>query len=152
LVLIFGEKYEKNARFYSEIKNKFMTLSDRIGNACDGLIYISETDAPVVPFAGGPVADLTPEAIIQHTDHGKEKPTEEISFDIFFSKLTKRRDWFGEAEIGRAKRFGELQKLLEENLRDLKVFRIGEIQIDIYAVGLDGDGNLAGVTTKAVET
>jgi hypothetical protein len=42
--------------------------------------------------------------------------------------------------------------LLEENLADLTVFRIGSIRIDIYVVGLDADGNLAGIKTKAVET
>jgi hypothetical protein len=45
-----------------------------------------------------------------------------------------------------------LQKLLEENLEDLIVLRTGRIQIDIYVVGLDAAGNLAGIQTKAVET
>ena len=51
-----------------------------------------------------------------------------------------------------AKRFLELQKLLEENLRELKVFRIGRIQLDIFVVGIDKSGSLIGVSTKAVET
>ncbi len=44
------------------------------------------------------------------------------------------------------------KNLLEANLRDLRVFKIGEIQIDIYVVGLDVENNLTGIQTKAVET
>ncbi len=40
----------------------------------------------------------------------------------------------------------------EKNLRDLKVFKIGKIQIDVYVVGLDAEDNLLGIETKAVET
>ncbi len=51
-----------------------------------------------------------------------------------------------------AKRFLELQKLLEESLRDRKVFRQGAIRLDIFTVGIDKDGCLMGVMTKAAET
>ena len=50
------------------------------------------------------------------------------------------------------KKFLELQKLLEENLRDLKVYKIGRICLAIYVVGIDRDGTLSGVKTEAVET
>jgi hypothetical protein len=79
-------------------------------------------------------------------------PAEVRDFHEFFERLTRDRDWFGDAERARAKKFLELQKLLEENLVDLKVFRFGRIRIDIYIVGLDTDGNLSGVSTFAVET
>ena len=42
--------------------------------------------------------------------------------------------------------------LLKENLRERKVFRIGRIRLEIFAVGLDKDGSLMGVSTYAVET
>jgi hypothetical protein len=45
-----------------------------------------------------------------------------------------------------------LRQFLEQNLTDLKVFRIGRIRLDVYVVGLDSEGNLAGVKTVAVET
>ena len=77
---------------------------------------------------------------------------EEVLFGDFFGRLTAIKDWFGETEMSKAKRFLALEKLLEKNLRSLKVFRIGEIQVDIYAVGIGTDDRLIGVTTKAVET
>ncbi len=45
-----------------------------------------------------------------------------------------------------------MKDLLEKNLKDLKVFKVGKIQLDVYAVGLDAESNVIGIQTKAVET
>jgi hypothetical protein len=42
--------------------------------------------------------------------------------------------------------------LLEGNLRDLRVFKVGRIELDIYVVGINSEGILMGIKTKAVET
>ena len=63
-----------------------------------------------------------------------------------------KQDWYGAEEKHNAERFARLQNLLEENLRDLKVFKIGRIEIDVYVVGLDQNNELIGIKTKAVET
>lgn len=123
-----------------------------IEHACDGLIYISETDAPMTPFAGQQVDAVTVENILQQAGLPSDAVIEEKSFDEFFARLTTIKDWYGEKETERAKRFLELKMLLEENLHDLKVFRIGTIRLDIFAVGINKDGALMGVSTKAVET
>jgi hypothetical protein len=127
-------------------------LFHEIELACEGLIYVSETDAPVLAFVGPAAVEATGEIILQQTEGKADAPVEEVAFDTFFGRLTKIKDWFGEAEKENAAKFLDLQKLLEENLRDLKVFRIGAIRIDIYVVGITKDGRMRGVTTKAVET
>jgi hypothetical protein len=105
---------------------------------------VSESDSPIVPFFRSrdeqPIKETLSDA------------SQEVPFEAFFEKLTEDRDWYGDREKKIAKRFGELQKLLEENLRDLKVLRSGQVQIDIYVIGTDSDGNTAGFQTKAVET
>ncbi len=120
--------------------------------ACEGLVYISETDAPVLAFSGPAANGPTGEIILQQTGGKADAPIDEVEFDAFFGRLTEIKDWFGETEKTRAKKFLDLQRLLEENLRQRKVFRIGRIQLDIFAVGIDDDGRLMGVTTRAVET
>ena len=97
-------------------------------------------------------AGIFRETIARELGLKKEITVEERSFVDFFARLTKIQDWFTEIETKNAKRFLVLQKLLEENLEDLIVLRIGRIQIDIYVVGLYAAGNLAGIQTKAVET
>ncbi|CAN5439850.1 nuclease A inhibitor family protein [soil metagenome] len=144
-----SEKNQKNL----QIKNKNSdTLFRSIKHACEGLIYVSETDAPVDAFRGTAADVVTRNVIIQQTGRKEECPIEEVSFDDFFARLTADKDWFGKNEKAIAKKFLELRVILEENLRDRKVFRLGKIQIDIYAVGVDKDGCLMGVKTKAVET
>ncbi|HEX3100443.1 MAG TPA: nuclease A inhibitor family protein, partial [Pyrinomonadaceae bacterium] len=130
----------------------FASLGDALTAACEGLFYVSETDARVLPFCGNAAKDVTGEIILHQTDSNTNTPVEEISFEEFFGRLTTIREWYGEAEKARAEKFLELQKLLEENLRGLKVFRLGKIRLAIFAVGLDKDGRLMGITTGAVET
>ena len=138
--------------FFQENNNISTGLSASLETACEGLIYISEMDAPVTPFIGSAAEAVTGETILQQAHLSGDSPVTELSLDAFFGRLTEIRDWYGETEKLRAKKFSELQKLLGENLSDPKVFRIGRVQIDIFAVGIDKDGRLAGVTTKAVET
>ena len=137
--------------FQKNDKNK-SELFHKIEQACEGLIYISETDAPVLPFFGQPTDTVTGEIILQQTGLSAETNLEERNFVEFFDRLTTIRDWYGEREKDRAKKFLELKTLLEENLTGLKVYRIGTIRLYIFAVGIDKDGNLTGITTKAVET
>ena len=138
--------------FFQKNDENTSELFRKIEHACEGLIYISETDEPVMPFAGGRAASVTAEIILQQINAEAESRFEERDLDDLFGRLTTMRDWYGEREKARAKKFLELKTLLEENLRDLKVFRFGSIRLDIFAVGIDKDGNLVGVTTKAVET
>ena len=138
--------------FFQENKKIPPALSARLTDACQGLIYISETDADVTPFYGSATDVVTREIILQQANLPGDQPTEESSLEAFFGRLTEIRDWYGEPEKARAKKYSELQKLLGENLKKTKVFRVGRVQIDIFAVGIDQNGCLAGVTTKAVET
>lgn len=143
---------KKMQDFFQENNNISTGLSATLATACEGLIYVSETDAPVIPFLGSPAESVTGEIILQQANLPGDSPVAELSLDAFFGRLTEIRDWYGNPEKLRAKKYSELQKLLGENLSDPKVFRIGAIQIDIFAVGIDRDGCLAGVTTNAVET
>jgi hypothetical protein len=127
-------------------KFKGENLRAEIEKSTAGLTYISETDAAVEPYAGGKADVVEIEHITTATRHEEMLPRD------FFSRLTADRDWYGAAQKEIAKRYASLEKLLEENLRDLKVFKVGRIQIDIYVVGLDADNDLIGIKTKAVET
>ena len=144
-----SEKKQNNLQNENKISD---TLFCDIERACVGLIYVSETDAPVLAFRGTAADDVTGKVIIQQTGAKEEGLVEEVAFDLFFERLTAEKDWFSDAQKARAKKFLELKELLEENLQKLKVFRIGRIRIDIYIAGLAADGCLMGVKTKAVET
>ncbi|HVF47958.1 MAG TPA: nuclease A inhibitor family protein, partial [Pyrinomonadaceae bacterium] len=79
-------------------------LFKSIGEACEGLIYISETDAPVLPFVLGD--DTTKDDIVLEKLGSKAAHSvETYSLEEFFNRLTKKREWFGPAEIAMADKF-----------------------------------------------
>jgi Nuclease A inhibitor-like protein len=123
-----------------------------LSEALTGLIYISETDAPIEPFEGGPAAAATAENLLPRIGASGDSQVEERGFEEIFARLTRVYEGADEEHIARAARFTALKGLLEQNLSDLKVFKVGRINVDIYIVGLDGEGNLTGVKTKSVET
>jgi Nuclease A inhibitor-like protein len=143
---------EKNEIIFTNNGKKTDELFTAIKSACEGLIYISETDSPVEAFAAEVASEISGKSILSGAGLPPETPIAESSFDDLFARLTAERDWYGDVEKARAKKFLELKGLLEENLSGLKVFRAGHIQITIFAVGADAGGNILGVTTRAVET
>ena len=126
------------------------TLAERIKKASEGLFYISETDAEILPFVGEETEKVNSETILKQTR--SEAPVEERDFENFFERLTRLQEWFGEEETENVKRFAKLKDILQRSLRDIKVFKVGSIEIDIYVVGLDSQNILTGIQTKAVET
>jgi hypothetical protein len=138
--------------FFHEHNKKSKELLDRIKVACQDLIYISEIDSPVMPYAAAETNTKLPGVLLEYTGRLPNDDVEQASFKDLFDRLTAKRDWHGERENQRTKKFLELRELLEEYLTDLKVFRLGRIQIDIFAVGFDQNHILMGVSTKAVET
>jgi hypothetical protein len=127
-------------------------LAEQIKIAVRGLYYISETDALIQPFVGKQAKAVSKQEILSQTKKAADSTIEEKDFAGFFARLTEIQDWFGDEEREIAQKFVQLKELLEKNLRDLKVFRIGKIQLDVYVIGLDAKDNLSGIETKAVET
>jgi hypothetical protein len=131
-------------------KFKSEKLFAEISDCARGLTYISETDAAIEPVSFGRAASVDVRKIV--AGDSEKTRIQEISFEDFFRRPAETHDWFRDDEKLRARRFAKLRDLLKYNLHDLKVFRIGDIQIEIFVVGVDADNNLTGIKTKAVET
>lgn len=127
-------------------------LKNQIKEACRDLYFTSETDAEIEAFFGGQALTVTKNEILNQTKSAVNSSVEEINFTVFFKRLTEIQDWYGDEENATVQKFVKLKNLLESNLRELKVFKIGKIELNIYAVGLDAENNLLGIKTKAVET
>ncbi len=148
------KKNKKNNENKSKtfVDGKTFDFADKIAEMCEGLIYISETDAEFTVFKGAKIECLSKETVLAQIKCSPNVAIEEQNFDELFLRLTTIKNWFGEPEKQKANRYGELQEFMKANLKDLKVFRIGKIQVDIYIVGIDAEGNLIGLKTNAVET
>ena len=128
------------------------TLSADLDAACDGLVYISETDAPVRPFfrergtAGG--SATAQEKLESETAMACRR----TDVDEFFGRLIRTEEWHTPAQRLNAEKFRLLKDLLVSRLSDLGVYKCGTIRVKIFVVGNDRDGNIAGIETEAVET
>jgi hypothetical protein len=144
---------EIEKKFSSAEKLSATDLDSSIRKLCEGLVYISETDSPLHLITGGKASSISAEDVVNRFGDDRPKwPVEEIGFGEFFGRLTKMQDWYGDEERERVRKYRRLRTMLESNLSDLHVFRVGRVQIDIYVIGLDREKNLIGIKTKAVET
>jgi hypothetical protein len=130
------------------------SLDGRLERATADLVYQSETDAPVRPYRveGFDGDTLTAEALLESLGCDATTPVTTVEFDDFFADLVADQDWYGDDERAMAKRYRRLVRLLKRALKDLRVFKVGERDLDIYILGRTPAGEFAGVTTKAVET
>lgn len=142
---------KKDHIFFEKRKKDRDPVFKAIETACEGLIFISETDAPVEAFQlpGGP---LISGLLLKFDGLPAGTPAVEIDPNAFFTRLTALKDWFDEDRKLRARKFLELKELLEENLDGLKAFRLGEVRVRYYIAGSAADGRLIGIRTSAVET
>lgn len=109
--------------------------------ACDGLDYPSESDAPLEAFRWPGTASGTAQEQIAGRVSGRK--IEEVPVDRFFDDLRDSDD---------AARFAVLRRVFESRLSGLRVFRVGEVKVDIYLVGRAAGGDWVGLHTTSVET
>lgn len=119
---------------------------------CNGLSYMSETDAPIAVFIGQKAGEISREEILRQTGLTDSEAIEEITTEAFFEKLTTVREWYNTEQVVNTERYGELKKYLQDSLTHTHVFRIGRIQVNIFVIGLDPAGRVVGIKTMAVET
>jgi len=143
----------KKIKKFSRVKSQKETgLVSGIRRLTEGLVYISELDAAIQVFIGEAGEETSGASILKQLGGNDDLPVEEVSFDQFFSRLTKTEDRYSDKEKQIVWRFRKLKEFLESNLDNLKVFRIGRVQIDIYVVGVDKKGRLIGIRTRSIET
>ena len=120
--------------------------------ACRGLVYPSERDYPIEPFFLENTADLTARELVDQIKGRFTGKFVEADFDQFFERLIKDQPWHTSLKKREVKKFRSLRNLLKTRLKNIRVYRFGEVQIDILVFGEDGRGNLAGIKTRAIET
>ena len=125
-----------------------------LGRAAEGLLYMSETDSALEPVrvegegGGGPSGRQLRQLAAKPAD----APVEITDTKRFFGNAVAEDDWKGEAEIAGARRFQNLVRVLNRELSDLRVYRVGEVQIRAYVLGKSPSGSWLGLSTLLVET
>ncbi len=119
-----------------------------LARAADGLWYMSESDYPLEPVRLGGTDGPSHDRLRELAGAGADARVETTSLEGFF------RD---EAAVRAGERpapasFRGLLRALTENLSDVKVYRVGDVDIAVYVLGRSAGGGWLGVSTRVVET
>lgn len=127
-------------------------LSEELKEATRELLFMSESDYPfeVVRWEG--TEAVSPEYLRRVTAADATAAVEERTAADFFRVAAGEQEWKGAEELALAKRYQTLSRVLEENLKDVKVYRVGKRNIHVYVLGRSEEGNWLGVSTRVVET
>ena len=126
-------------------------LVNQLQQASSGLLWMSESDYPFETFFWKP-STMTTEQLLQSTGHPPSTPVKVIELERFFRPAVREQSWHTEEERATVKRYQALVNTLHRCLSYIQVYRIGKTEVDIYIIGTTSSGNLAGLSTKAVET
>lgn len=129
-------------------------LKEQIQVLTTDLLYPSESDEKIEYFE----MELSTEEKINQANFRMfngikpEINIEEIDFETFFKPLIKVEDWFGEDEKKWATDSLTLKNLLVEKTKDIQIFKVGVISIDVYLFGKAEECKWVGLKTKVIET
>lgn len=126
-------------------------LLEALREATRDLTFMSESDYPFEVFNWG-AAEPTHEFLRGLTGEAADTPVETTTTAHFFRVAASEAEWKNELQLTAARRFQTLLQLLEQNLSDLTVFRVGAVNIPVYIAGRGSSGNWLGVSTRVVET
>ncbi|WP_310484595.1 nuclease A inhibitor family protein [Chamaesiphon sp. VAR_48_metabat_403] len=115
------------------------------------LLWSSESDYPfeIVTWERG--EDLDPTALFNKLAKSNDA-IETITLADFFAPALKVEGWYESDELALVNRYTDLFHAIESNLSDVKVFRVGEVEIAIYIIGKTFSGDIIGLRTDVVET
>jgi hypothetical protein len=128
------------------------TIIDQLKKATDSLLMMSESEYPFEVILWNEKEPLTTPKILQLTNHPQDSPIEEVELEYFFRNCAFEKEWHNEIQKEEVKKFQVLLQTLKDNLNEIKVYRVGTISIDVYIIGKTSDKNLAGISTKVIET
>lgn len=127
-------------------------LAEELERATAGLSFMSESDYPfqVVRWDAGQA--ITQTYLRSLTKEPQDAQVSTESLEDFFGPALALPDWKGEAERATVHRYQTLVQYLRDNLEDVKVYKVGRINMPVYIVGRSPTGTWLGLSTRVVET
>lgn len=122
--------------------------------ATQDLLFPSESDFPVVPIEwpkNAPPPTSAP-ALLSARGRDADTPVQTLDFDAFFAPKTEQNDEQDERQRKTAGRLKVLSEVLKAELTDLRVYKVGSLNFDVFVLGRDEQGQWRGVSTQIVET
>ncbi|MCY7349103.1 MAG: nuclease A inhibitor family protein [Cytophagaceae bacterium] len=138
-----------------EIKSNNFSLKETVEPLLVDLYYPSESDEPIefVELNLPPEAEpLNERSAGEFLAQKSRRQVDELEVEEFFAPVVDVEEWFTDEERQAAERFTQVREILQQHLKDFKVFKIGYNERDLYLLGLTPEGQRVGLKTKVTET
>ena len=134
--------------------NTQFDIPKKIKSLSQDLLWMSESDYPfdIFTWSSQELEEVNSKNLLQKTNHSLDAPVKVVDLEKFFQRATDEKDWYDSEEKETAKKYQTLLETLKQNLDNIQVYKIGEVEIDVYIVGQLKSGDWVGLSTKAVET
>ncbi|MFA1771650.1 nuclease A inhibitor family protein [Rufibacter glacialis] len=119
-----------------------------------GLYFMSESDYPLEPFTVTAVKEdeLSPDELRGFAGKPADANVEVVELTYFLRNMTKVPPEADPARIETTLRFQALQDFMVKSLSDVKVYRVGKVEVTALALGSTSSGEFAGFRTVLIET
>ncbi len=126
-------------------------IIDRLKQATTDLLWSSESDYPFEIVSWELGIELTPSDLFSNI-YDTDLAIKSITLTDLFEPVLTIEDWYEQAELELVDRYTHLLDSINNNLSEVQVFRVGEVEIDIYIIGKTPTGDIVGLKTRSVET
>lgn len=120
--------------------------------ATEGLDFMSESDYPLATLRWEATVEPSAQYLRGLNGEPEHAPVRTESLTDFFRVAMSEQSWKGEAELAIARRYQRLVRALQENLSEIRVYKVGAVNMPVYVVGRSASGDWLGVSTRVVET
>ena len=118
----------------------------------DSLLFISEADHPLTVVSFGVVAESRLPSVVVAAASREGAEVQRVSLPAFFARATEAQPYHTALDRLVVERYRALVEFLTQELTDARVYRVGAIDVDVFAIGQSRAGEWLGVATKVIET
>ncbi|QJD96194.1 sugar-non-specific nuclease inhibitor NuiA-like protein [Mucilaginibacter robiniae] len=126
-----------------------MSIQSNLEQAANGLQMMSESDYPFT-YVCTEAKVIDNDLVLKIAAKPQGTPIEQTTIEHLLRNMTDASSGSVSPQV--ANQFQNLAATLKSELSNLTVYRVGEVQVDVFILGLTKEGNVAGMRTKLIET
>ncbi|BAV07964.1 Nuclease A inhibitor-like protein [Filimonas lacunae] len=126
-----------------------MSVQQQLEAASKGLLMMSESDYPF-QYVHADATVVTNTLLQQWSGQQADAPVQQVTVEYLFRNMVKAEP--GSSREEEAATFRQLITVLKQELQEVTVYRIGQVQVDVFIVGISREGKIEGLQTRLIET
>ena len=124
----------------------------RLAELVSGLLFISEADHPLRVVSLGELEESELPRALPAVAARPGAEILQVPLPAFFERATDAQPYHTDADRLVVERYRALVRFFTGELLDARVYRVGAIEVDVYALGRSREGQWLGVATQVIET